>query len=650
LIKPETIQEIFETVRVDEVVGEFVSLKKRGVNMIGLCPFHNEKTPSFTVSPAKGIYKCFGCGKGGNAVNFIMDHEHYTYPEALKFLAKKYNIDIEEEEQTPEQLEYLNEQESLFHVSTFAREYFTENLQKSEEGKAIGLSYLLDRGISEAMIEKFQLGYCIDKFEDFTKHALKEGYKQEYLEKTGLCIRKEDRVYDRFRGRVMFPIHSLTGRVIAFGGRILSAEKSKAKYVNSPESDIYNKSKVLYGIYQGRNAIINKDNCFLVEGYTDVISLHQAGIENVVSSSGTSLTTDQIKLIKRFTKNITILYDGDAAGIKASFRGIDMILEEGMNVKIVLFPEGEDPDSYARNHRTEEVENFVQKNAKDFISFKTDLLMQDAKNDPLKRASLIKEIVQTISLIPDGIFRSVYVRECSAIMNIQEQTLMNELNKLLRKKYNDKYKGQGFNSEEIPHETQVETPKIQEHDLYTAETQEREIVRLLLLYGNQEIIFEELNELQQKIEVPIKIAEYIVHDLKNDEIELQNPEYRLIINEYERALSQGFIPEENYFVQFEDQKVSKLAIDILSTPYELSGNWERNKIFVKTEQDNLLNLVSSSVMSYKSKKLDQMILENQKELKETKDEEDYLILMQKLISLKQVSIEINKQLSRIITK
>jgi DNA primase len=648
LIKPETIQEIFETVRVDEVIGEFVSLKKRGVNMIGLCPFHNEKTPSFTVSPAKGIYKCFGCGKGGNAVNFIMDHEHYTYPEALKSLAKKYNIDIEEEEQTPEQLEYLNEQESLFHVSTFAQKYFTENLQKSEEGKAIGLSYLLDRGISEAMIEKFQLGYCIDKFEDFTKHALKEGYKQEYLEKTGLCIRKEDRVYDRFRGRVMFPIHNLTGRVIAFGGRILSAEKSKAKYVNSPESDIYNKSKVLYGIYQGRNAIISKDNCFLVEGYTDVISLHQAKIENVVSSSGTSLTTDQIKLIKRFTKNITILYDGDAAGIKASFRGIDMILEEGMNVKIILFPEGEDPDSYARNHRTEEIENFVQKNVKDFISFKTDLLMQDAKNDPLKRANLIKEIVQTISLIPDGIFRSVYVRECSAIMNIQEQTLMNELNKLLRKKYQDKYRRQSFESVEVPIES--ETQKIPETDTYSAETQEREIVRLLLLYGNQEIIFEELNELQQKIEVPIKIAEYIVHDLKNDEIELQNPEYRLIMNEYERALNQGFIPGENYFVQFKDQKVSKLSIDILSTPYELSENWERNKIFVKMEQDNLLNLVSSSVMSYKSKKLDQMILEHQKELKETKNEEDSLILMHKLINLKQMSIEINKQLSRIITK
>lgn len=650
LIKPETIQEIFETARIDEVVGDFVSLKKRGVNLIGLCPFHNEKTPSFTVSPAKGIYKCFGCGKGGNSVNFIMDHEHFSYPEALKYLARKYSIEIEEEDQTPEQLEFMNEQESLYHVSAFAQEYFSKNLKEKEEGKAVGLSYLLDRGISEAMIEKFNLGYCIDRFEDFTNHAVKEGYKREYLEKSGLSIRKDNRMYDRFRGRVMFPIHGLTGRVIAFGGRILSSEKSKAKYVNSPESDIYNKSKVLYGIYQGRSAIINKDNCYLVEGYTDVISMHQAGIENVVASSGTSLTTDQIKLIKRFSKNITILYDGDSAGIKASFRGIDMILEEGLNVKIVLFPEGEDPDSYARNHRSEEVEEFISKNAKDFISFKTDLLMQDAQNDPLKRASLIKEIIQTISLIPDGIFRSVYVRECSALMNISEQTLTNELNKLLRKKYQDKYKNQGFEHVETslePVQKKQEVP-----DSYSANTQEKEIVRLLLLYGDREIIFNELDEREQPIEVPIKVAEYIVHDLKNDEIELQNPEYRLIINEYERALSQGFIPGENYFVQYEGPKVSKLAIDILSTPYELSENWERNKIHVKREQDNLMNLVSSSVMSYKSKKLDQMILDNQKDLDrahEDQDHEGYVILMQKHSSLKQISIEINKQLGRIVT-
>lgn len=648
MIKPETIQEIFETARVEEVVGEFVSLRKRGVNLIGLCPFHNEKTPSFTVSPAKGIYKCFGCGKGGNAVNFIMDHEHYTYPEALKYLAKKYNIDVEEEEQTPEQKEFLNEQESLYHVSSFAQQYFTENLKNSEEGKAVGLSYLMERGFSEAIIEKFQLGYCIDTFENFTNHAISEGYKRSHLEKSGLSIRKEGKFYDRFRGRVMFPVHSLTGRVIAFGGRILSSEKSKAKYVNSPESDIYTKSKVLYGIHFARSAMLSKDNCFLVEGYTDVISLHQAGIENVVASSGTSLTVDQIKLIKRFTPNITILYDGDAAGIKASFRGIDMILEEGMNVKIVLFPEGEDPDSYARNHRSEEVENFVKDQAKDFISFKTDLLMKDAKHDPVKRAGLIKEIVQTISVIPDGIYRSVYVRECSAIMNIPEQTLMNELNKSLRKKYQEKFKGQRFESVKPPKET--EPVKQIDADIFSADNQEREIVRLLLTYGNQEIIFDTDNELGQTIRVPIKVAEFIIHDLKSDEIELVHPEYRLIFDEYVHSLSQGTIPDENHFVQFQDSRIAKIAIDLLSTPYELSYNWEKNKIHVKKEEDNLKTLVASSVLSFKAKKIDQMILGNQKKLKETTGEEDRLILIQKHLSLKQVSREINKQLSRIITK
>ncbi|MCK4408075.1 MAG: DNA primase, partial [Bacteroidales bacterium] len=403
MISPETISAIFETARIEEVIGDFVNIKKRGVNYIGLCPFHNEKTPSFTVSPSKGIYKCFGCGKGGNSVNFIMEHERYSYPEALKYLAKKYNIEIEEEEQTPEQLQALDEQEGLYFVSTFAQKYFTENLFKKDEGKAIGLTYFKERDFTESTIKKFQLGYGIDKWDDFTQQALSSGYKIDYLIKTGLTISKENKHYDRFRGRVLFPIHNLSGKVIGFGGRILSSEKSKAKYVNSPESDIYNKSKVLYGIYFSRNAIINKNNCFLVEGYTDVISLHQAGIENVVASSGTSLTTDQIKLIKRYTPNITILYDGDEAGVKASFRGIDMILEEGMNVRIVLFPEGEDPDSYARNNHASEVQEFISKKAEDFISFKTNLLIKETKNDPIKKAALIKEIVKTIALIPDGI-------------------------------------------------------------------------------------------------------------------------------------------------------------------------------------------------------------------------------------------------------
>ncbi len=652
MISPETISAIFETARIEEVIGDFVNIKKRGVNYIGLCPFHNEKTPSFTVSPSKRIYKCFGCGKGGNSVSFIMEHERYSYPEALKYLAKKYNIEIEEEEQTPEQLQALDEQEGLYFVSTFAQKYFTENLFKKDEGKAIGLTYFKERDFTESTIKKFQLGYGIDKWDDFTQHALSSGYKIDYLIKTGLTISKENKHYDRFRGRVLFPIHNLSGKVIGFGGRILSSEKSKAKYVNSPESDIYNKSKVLYGIYFSRNAIINKNNCFLVEGYTDVISLYQAGIENVVASSGTSLTTDQIKLIKRYTSNITILYDGDEAGVKASFRGIDMILEEGMNVRIVLFPEGEDPDSYARNNHASEVQEFISKKAEDFISFKTNLLIKETKNDPIKKSALIKEIVKTIALIPDGIYRSVYVKECSSIMNVPEQTLMNELNRILRRKFRDKNKI--TRTEETPeYEEYKEGYKAEKQidmDLYEGEFQERDIIRLLLMYGDKEIIFEEINEDNQKIDVPVNVANFIVKDIKSDEIYFQNATYQLIFNEYESAIEKGFIPDEQYFINHADEKISQLTIELISSPYELSPNWLRKRILVKTEKDRLKLLVVSSVLSFKAKKVDKMIIDNQKEIQKASNDEDRIILQQKHISLKNVSRDINRKLSRIIIK
>ena len=652
MISPETISAIFETARIEEVIGDFVNIKKRGVNYIGLCPFHNEKTPSFTVSPSKGIYKCFGCGKGGNSVNFIMEHERYSYPEALKYLAKKYNIEIEEEEQTPEQLQALDEQEGLYFVSTFAQKYFTENLFKKDEGKAIGLTYFKERDFTESTIKKFQLGYGIDKWDDFTQHALSSGYKIDYLIKTGLTISKENKHYDRFRGRVLFPIHNLSGKVIGFGGRILSSEKSKAKYVNSPESDIYNKSKVLYGIYFSRKTIINKNNCFLVEGYTDVISLHQAGIENVVASSGTSLTTDQIKLIKRYTPNITILYDGDEAGVKASFRGIDMILEEGMNVRIVLFPDGEDPDSYARNNPASEVQEFISKKAEDFISFKTNLLIKETKNDPTKKAALIKEIVKTIALIPDGIYRSVYVKECGSIMNVPEQTLMNELNRILRRKFRNKNKI--TRTEEIPeHEEYKEEYKAEKQidtDLYEGEFQERDIIRLLLMYGDKEIIFEEINEDNQKIDVPVKVANFIVKDIKSDEIYFQNATYQLIFNEFESAIEKGFIPDEQYFINHADEKISQLTIELISSPYELSPNWLKKRILVKTEKDRLKLLVVSSVLSFKAKKVDKMIIDNQKEIQKASNDEDRIILQQKHISLKNISRDINRKLSRIIIK
>ncbi len=652
MISRETISSIMETVRVEEVVGDFVNLRKRGVNMLGLCPFHNEKTPSFTVSPAKGIYKCFGCGKAGNSVNFIMEHEHYTYPEALRYLARKYNIEIEEEEQTPEQVEALNEKESLFAVSAYAQKYFTDQLFNSEEGKSIGLSYFKDREFREHIIEQFQLGYSPDTWEAFTQEALKNGYKKEFLVKSGLTIEKNDRTFDRFSGRVIFPIHNLSGRVIGFGGRILKKDDKKAKYINSPESDIYNKSQALYGIFFAKNAIIRKDNCYLVEGYTDVISLFQAGFENVVASSGTSLTTDQIRLIKRYTPNITILYDGDEAGLKASFRGIDMILEQGMNVRLVMFPAGEDPDSFVRSHRTAEVEEFLLKEAADFIQFKTNILLGETKHDPVKRASMIKEIVQSISMIPDGITRSVYVKECSVLMDMAEQTLMNELNKLLRKKFSR-------NVPEVPEEPVTESAestaeKQIEVDFKDSSYQERDVIRLLLNYGHDEIGFEQQDEEGQMVTVPWKVAHFIVHDLSSDEIRFSDDTLQRIFDEFQGFIDREELPDEQYFINHSSRKVASAAIDLLTSPYQLSEKWESvARIEVTTEAQKLRAAVENSVLSFKAKKIEILIAENQQEIRDAESEERYedlpdLINRQK--ELKAISKEINSRLGRVITR
>jgi len=654
LISKETIQTIFETVRVDEIISEFVSLKKRGVNFIGLCPFHNEKTPSFTVSPTKGIYKCFGCGKAGNAVNFLMEHEHYTYPEALKYIAKKYNIEIDEEEQSPEQIQSLNEKESLYHVSVFAQNYFSDNLLNNEEGKAIGLTYFKERGFTTETIEKFQLGYCIDKWDDFTSHAQKNAYKLTYLTQSGLTISKDNKTYDRFRGRVMFPIHNLSGRVIGFGGRILSAEASKAKYVNSPESEIYSKSRVLYGIYYAKNSIIKNDNCYLVEGYTDVISLNQSGVENVVASSGTSLTTEQIKLIKRFTKNVTILYDGDLAGIKASFRGIDMILEEGMNVKIVMFPDGEDPDSYARDHSSEELGKFINKTAANFIIFKTNLLLEEAENDPIKKATLIKEIVNSIAIIPDIISRSVYIKECGTILNIKEQTLMNELNKILRKKFYDKNKF--ATKEEFPEATEYVADKQIFIENTTTEIHEKNLIRLLLNFGKQEItIKEKQTKKEDNKKEPEKrnIAELIVNEIKADEMKFNNFSYQAIFDEFANIIIDNSFPDEMIFINHADEKIRKIASDMIISPYTLSKNWkEKYDILVLTEEmQNILSQeVITSVFAFKSNFVDEEITKKQKELKSTKNSDDIKILMQEIKKLKNVSNLINKKLGRVVTK
>jgi len=638
MITRDTIESIISAARIEEVVGEFVSLKRRGVNQIGLCPFHNEKTPSFTVSPAKGIYKCFGCGKAGNAVNFIMEHEHFTYPEALRYLARKYNIEIEEEQQTPEMQLEQGEKESLFNLNLFAQQYFTRVLFDTEEGKAVGLSYFRERGIREDIIRKFQLGYSPDQWDALSQHALKEGYKKEYLVKSGLTLEKETRLYDRFHSRVIFPIHSASGRVTGFGGRILTSDKNRPKYVNSPESEIYNKSRSLYGIYFARNAIVGKDNCFLVEGYTDVISLHQAGIENVVASSGTSLTHDQIRLIQRYTTNITILYDGDPAGIKASMRGIDMIVEGGMNVKIVLFPEGEDPDSYARKHHPSEVESFIRDNAVNFILFKTKLLLAETKGDPIKKAALIREIVQTIALIPDGISRSLYIRECSEIMAVTEQVLVNEINKQLRKNIS-KPSGEAPAEEvpALPETEELPSPRQSEFDTETDEFQEAEIIRLLLNHGTKNIVFSTLGEDNKLEPHEISVARYLIFDIFSDDIYFDNPVYSKVFNEYRAILEKEETPGQEHFLNHPDPDISKTAIHFILGKDELSPNWEKNNIEVKTEENRLELISKKHLLTFKVKKLDRRRLEITRKMRVSEDPEEISALQKEYHELDKIS-------------
>lgn len=649
MIPPDTISSIISAARIEEVVGDFVNLKRRGVNYLGLCPFHNEKTPSFTVSPAKGIFKCFGCGKAGNSVNFLMEHEHFTYPEALRFLAKRYNIEVQEEEQTAEQIAEQNEREALFLINQFAQAYFQSNLLDKEEGKAIGLTYLKEREFSDETIHKFGLGFALQGWDDFSNHALKAGYRAEYLVKTGLSIQKEDHLIDRFHGRVIFPIQSASGRVLGFGGRILTGEKNIAKYLNSPESEIYNKSKTLYGIYFAKNAIVSNDNCFLVEGYTDVISLHQCGIHNVVASSGTSLTQDQIKLIQRYTSNITILYDGDPAGIKASLRGIDMIIEQGMNVKIVLFPEGEDPDSFARKNRVADVEEFIKKNSVNFILFKTKLLLDETKGDPIKKAALTKEIMETISLIPDGISRSIYIKECASTLAIPEQTLINELNKSLRKKFSKKLQEEtGQEAGDI--ETATPAPKQEEFDFNSSEGYEKEIIRLLILYGRNELIFKQKNEEDELIEYRVPLFNVILPDLLQDEITFENVMCSKIYEEMIHFFRSESIPPKDHFLHHENQEVASYCIDLSMETYDLSKNWKENMIYIDHESEQLDEVVTNTLLGFKARKIDRMIEEIQNELKNPQPEEDLIILLEKMKNLKEMSIAINEKLGRIVIR
>jgi DNA primase len=664
LISQATIQQILDAARIEEVIGDFVMLKRRGINLTALCPFHNEKTPSFHVSPVKGIYKCFGCGKAGNSVNFLMEHEHYSYPEALKYLAKKYDIEIEETEKTPEDEVQADERESLYNLLTFAQKYFSDNLFTSREGMAIGKTYFEQRGFSEQIIKKFQLGYGSEKWEEFTRHALDNGYKPEYLTKAGLSASRTsslneqiNNLYDVYRGRVIFPIHNLSGRVIGFGGRILSGDKTKPKYINSPESLIYHKSDVLYGIFYAKNSIIKNNNCYLVEGYTDVISLHQSGIENVVASSGTSLTTGQIKLIKRYTQNITILYDGDEAGIKASFRGIDMILQEGMNVRVVLFPEGEDPDSYARERRPQEVNDFINSNSSDFIAFKTSLLLKETGDDPVKKSSLIKEILSSISLIPDIITRTEYIKECGRLMNIPEQTLISALNKLLTRNA-FKRTGEETRTETLPETTEYTAEKqiAIEEDRFAS--QEKEIIRILLTYSDKEISFQmEDPEAEGKnkrlIDIKFNVADYIIENLKDDTdlegdpIKFNNSSFQKIFDEVAALRQNNLFKEEGYFLNHTDEEIRNTSIDILTSQYSLSRNWEEmHKIIVTPEIEKLREAVKMAVMSLKLKRLNRMRQSLNNKIKDNPENEELQVLYYKMTL---IGLEIEKDLGRFIS-
>ncbi len=639
MITKATVDRIMEATDIVEVIGEFVQLKKRGANYVGLSPFANERTPSFTVSPAKGIFKDFSSGKGGSAVTFLMELEKFTYPEALKWLAKKYGIEVQETVEAPENKEEEYRRESLMIVSGYAAKFFHESLLNTDEGKAIGLSYFKERGFSNETIAKFELGYSPDQWEAFSATAIKEGYQEDFLVESGLSVKRDNgTLYDRYRGRVMFPIHSFTGRVIAFGGRTLKSDKNVPKYVNSPESEIYHKSNVLYGLYFAKKAIREEDNCYLVEGYADVLSVHQAGIENVVASSGTSLTVEQIRLISRFTKNITILYDGDAAGIKASLRGLDMILEEGLNVKVVLFPDGDDPDSYVRKVGTAAFKAHIDKNKKDFILYKTDILLKDAGNDPIKRSEVIREIVESIAKIPDSIKASVFIKECSHILQIDERSLLSELNKMRLAKAKKENQQQTTREPEIIEEPLFDEPQEKTHD---SNSQEKEIVRLLLLYGNKMIDWDGIANTY--------IGPFMIAELSD--VEFEHPASKAFLEIYSKEVENGVLPEEQHFIHHPDKNIVDLVVTLLATKYTLSENWyEMHKILVPDEQANMKATILGAIFHLKKQKVGKILENLRNELQKTDVEADQEILLSQYMHMKKVEKTISDYLGSVILK
>ena len=670
MIGQDTIQRIMDVSRIEEVVGEFVSLRRRGSNYVACCPFHNEKTPSFSVSPSKGLYKCFGCGESGNVVGFLMKHEHYTYPEALRWLANKYNIEIEEEQLSEEQIERNNERDALFHVSEFAQKYFADLLFNDEMGTAIGLGYFHGRGLTDKVVKDFGLGYCLDKWDDFTNHARKSGYSDNVLQKTGLTIFREDgKFYDRFRGRVMFPIYSVSGRVLGFSGRILSKEKQQAKYVNSPDSEIYNKSHILYGLYQAKNHITRLDKVYLVEGNIDVISMYQSGVENTVASCGTSLTIEQVRLMRRYTKNVTVLYDGDNAGIKAAFRAVNMLFEEGMHVRVVLFPDGDDPDSYAQKCGSTRLQEYLRDNETNFITFKTRILADEIKGDPIRKAEVLGEIVRTIALVPDLLERTEYVAQCSSLLHVPETTLQNELAKVLNRKLYDsaKHTPDPADKDLVDHSGQPQpqlsddsglgpaqavtpTPMVEAFQLNPAQSQEDKIVDLLLNFGNNTLPEVEKDEEGKEVTVYYTVAQIIVADMLADNITFTDPVCQTIFNHFASTLQDGATTiDMQYFVNHPDAAVRNKAITLMMEELHISDKWAKEKhIYVPTPEDKLQVDVEETILNFKMKKLEQKINSIDSQFPYATDDDERLMLMAQKMQLNKIRQKLGAALNRVV--
>ena len=656
MIDRETVDRIYAAANIVDIIGEYVTLKRKGVNYVACCPFHNEKTPSFVVSPSKGLYKCFGCGKGGNAVTFVMDQEATTYAEALKMVAKRYGIEVKEKEMTDEEVRRNDDRESMFALNGWAADYFADYLHHETEGMSVGMTYFRQkRGMADATIKKFGLGFCPAKGDRMSKDALAAGYKKEFLVATGLSLQRESdgSLYDRFRDRVIFPVHNISGRIVAFGGRTLRTDKTVAKYQNSPESEIYSKKRELYGLYFAKKAIQQLDFAIMVEGYTDVISMHQAGVENVVASSGTSLTTEQIRLLNRFTKNITVIYDGDSAGIHASLRGIDMILKEGMNVRVVLLPEPEDPDSFARSHTASELQEYIRANEQDFLAFKARLLLQDAEGDPIRKAALIADMVQSVSVIPDPIQRSVYIKECARIMDIDEQILISEVARKRMTTSGDRETDEFLRRQTTLRQREAQQPGVEFVKQVEAgssfETLEREIVKYLLKYGHCSFDFKEGRTM-----VACNVAEVIFSELSDDNIAFRNPVYNKIMAAYREQWAQlgtGVEVPAHVFLNHIDPEVCNMSVDILTSDdnYVASELWRRKEIHIDTDAEMLAVGVPKAVTLYKSKVIEALIKELQGRLgDENISDEEMRDVVQRLTAYNQVKVTIANKIQRLI--